>query len=288
MSQPPTSFWSQVRTEARATWWGRWRWLWLGVGLICFAVVQTVSWMDATDPSRDLQEVWEWLLVLDLGLVCWPAAWVGSDLLSTRFTRNPDPERAWRPREFLARFLGRLGPLAGMVGATSTAFTLASVSVDEFAGSWLSALRMLADWATLTSPFVAAALCYGAVASLASALARRPLRHRIAPFVAVLPSALLDRLERGEWFLDHCPSEAADMLRLFTTPFALAAIEHGVPLRPLLFAPEYMASGLWMASGILVGIALLAGLWIWWIAARRYRRQRRTMEGTCVPDSTTI
>ena len=58
-------------------------------------------------------------------LASWPAAWIGSDLLSLRFPANPDPLRQWWPVEFLARFVGRFVPLLGIVSATA------------FAVSWL-------------------------------------------------------------------------------------------------------------------------------------------------------
>ena len=210
-------FWTAVRAEMRATWWGRRRWLWIGLGVACFSILAVLTWA-FTDLARRIQPAY---MIPFLWLACWPPAWLGSDLLSLRFTANPDPLREWRPAEFLARFVGRLTPLLGVLTVTMTAINLGEGVYDT---------SPLLSWAEVTAPFLASALCYAALASLVSSLAKRPRRWLITPLVVIFGSGLASGFWAGRWA--------------------------------------------WVAAGVLLAVAIVAGFWIWLIAARRYRRSR--------------
>lgn len=244
-------FWEAVRAEMRATWWGRWRWLWLGLGVIILG--GTLLW--CLGILR-----WDWLVLLPLVLVFWPPTWLGSDLLSIRFPENPEPLRKWRPMEFLARFLGRLGPLLALTVVTSVPFTRAVLVDDQ------SSLRAwIREWAALTALLLATALCYAAVAGLLSSFSQRP-RRGLTTMLLALGSFLSVAGDIGEdsfpwWYYVVAPGFGV-----------------WVRLEVWLVDQPWMRYGFrfynWYRAIIFLTVATLAGLWIWWIAARRYRRSR--------------
>ena len=250
-------FWAAVRAEMRATWWGRWRWLWIGLGLVYFSPVAAFALFFSTENSGDVGLWYNGIFVLVAAMVGWPPAWMGSDLLSIRFAGNPEWMRHWRPVEFLARFVGRLVPLLGLVAATMGPFAWATYPVVP------SLEGVLEEWVLRNIPlYLSMALAYASVASLASSLTRRPRRWLVSSLVVVgsmmLPgikyvgveALLLDLIAPAErlsgaldvWLWLDLQRQADDRYRL--------------------------------ASAVFLTVAIVAGLWIWWIAARRYRRSR--------------
>ena len=264
-------FWTAVRAEMRATWWGRWRWLWIGLGVACMGIAVVIAaldaWMQTESPGpyrftvfMSAAYIYEfvWLHTSLAAVASWPAAWLGSDLLSLRFAGNPHPLREWRPEEFLARFVGRLAPLLGVVG--TTAFPVNLVPVGQF-DEWPI---WLVDQAAFTSLWFATVLAYAAEAVLASSLTKRPRRGLITVLV-MFANYLL--------FLGIEISEGLEWLILTTQRgwdwwIGLAA----APYWPQIHAER--VGSWWPTVGVLLAVAIVAGLWIWLIAARRYRRSR--------------
>ena len=236
-------FWAAVRAEMRATWWGRWRWLWLGIGSAYGFVLAVYAWFDLP--------YWEWDSTLSLALVCWPPAWLGSDLLSLRFAGNPDPLREWRPVEFLARLTGRLGPLLGIMGPLNLGTGPDPITL----GGWLW------DW----SADVANGLCYAGVASLVSSHSKRPRRYLITILV-LFGSYLLGQGLEGHGFHFSLDYVAAPSQGLWGSVYPWLAVLPWLGWR----SPQIE----WAAAGVFFIVAILAGLWTWWIAAHRYRRSR--------------
>ena len=230
----------------RATWWGRWRWLWLGLGVAGLGIAVVTS-------DVDLQ------LFLSV-LVSWPAAWMGSDLLSLRFAGNPEPLREWRPAEFLARFVGRLGPFLGVVGAALVAFEFLPVAQRRELTIWL------AERSGVIPHELAALVEYALEAALLSALFRRPRRGLITVFVlfaSCLRSFLLWQPDDVEW------------LSLLTTSEGWYYLAIMLVMSPRWsWALRSHLGSWWAAAGVLLAVAIVAGFWIWLIAARRYRRSR--------------
>ena len=275
MSETPTAdgegwrFWAAVRAEMRATWWGRWRWLWMALGVACIGV-SAVFGAQSLRMDRDLLDgasslpwltfqvfLLIWFPSLLYGLMSWPAAWLGSDLLSIAYAGNPDQLREWRPTEFLARFVGRLGPLLGVVGTSALIFSLGY-------------RREPPDWLSASTLFVALyfsmGLSHAAAAALVSSLSRRPRRRLITAlvmFASFLPCLGLLSRDEPDWLV----YAAQDGLRVW---ISLAATVQSWPL----MGGEYLQSH-WVIVSVLLGVAIIAGSWTWWIAARRYRRSRR-------------
>ena len=271
-------FWTAVRAEMRATWWGRWRWrwLWVGLGVACFSIVTVSAWVYSADLGGDFDPFYS-MAVPVAALACWPPAWLGSDLLSLRFTANPDPLREWRPVEFLARFVGRMIPLLGVLLATAGAFSLGELEVDTSQRNSLPLFWYSLNWAGYTSPFLASALCYSAVASVVSSLAKRPRRWLITPLVVIFGSGLIT----GDLFLNALDRGAAADAALFcigipnvTVGFISGEWLHDLVVERLDRTWDSFASYYVAAAISFLTVALLAGLWTWAIAARRYRRSR--------------
>ena len=216
-----------------------------------------------------------WMSVPVLALACGPPAWLGSDLLSLRFTGNPEPLREWRPAEFLARFVGRLAPVLGVLLATGAAFSLGGLGDVTLQGKSPPLFWYWSNWAGVSLPFLASALCYAAVASLVSSLAKRPRRWLISPLVVIFGSGLATGF--GEWkrFLRLGPGETEYLLFLVGTPNLQVGYFWGVLLRDLASDRLGLDLDIFLAAAILfLTVAILAGLWTWGIAARRYRRSR--------------
>ena len=253
ISQWDWTFWTAVGTEVRATWWGRWRWLWIGHGIIGVAI-GAIAFVFGSGWSQ-ISFAFLWLVpLLWLGaLVCWPFAWLGSDLLSIRSPANPYPLRVWRPEEFLARFLGRVGPPLGVLGAAVIPF-MAAVDyynrADYPETSWLDA------WAIHSLLYIVLALCYATVAALVSSLCRRPRRWLVTLLVGLGSSMLLFTLR------------PVDILGSGWLSVVGSALLLALPGAHILVFDD------WLTVSIMGGIGILGGLWTWWIAARRYRRSR--------------
>ena len=246
-------FWDAVRAEMRATWWGRW--LWLGLGAGC--VFGTIVWW-----LENLR--WEWPFELIPALVFWPPVWLGSDLLSLRFAGNPDPLREWWPAEFLARFIGRVGPLIGVLCVPVAALSLAETTFIIVNGP--SRVDAVA-WAGLTFMLLAAAVCHAAVAALVSSLSRRPRRWLITTLLGCAGYILVERrrLFGFDPWMGYVPAPNWPTWPRPQSPL------HALRTAPLV---DYPPEGAWGMAIVYVGIATLAGLLAWWIAARRYRRSR--------------
>ena len=259
MSEPHTAnradwrFWEAVRAEARATWCSPWLWLVVWLGLAGWAVQAT-----GRSGSADWADL---VTVFPAALVCWPAAWLGSDLLSTRFARNADPLREWWPVEFAARAVGRLGPIFATVAIVVFVLALDAPPAHFLGSPPPTSFDLLADAAASTSVLVATGLGYAAVASLLSSLSRRPRRILIT-IVTVAPSFRFERQEFYTW-LDYVVGPCYGVWA------HLGAWIEGVG-----WFREGSPAWLLGTASVLLTVAILAGLWTWWIAARRYRRSR--------------
>jgi hypothetical protein len=181
------AFWRAVRAEARATWLGRFAALWLLLG-----AAQT-AWV-ALAPATDLGRQPEGPFWAVCALACWVPAWLGADLLSLKYRRNPDPLREPAPVEFLARAAGRLlpfmvvelvwvGMLTGrsLIGQIAAPPPVLAVDAAQFPSAWLA-------W---TVVIIASGMPYAAFAAWLSGTARRPRQWLIAPFVVVFGSLTL-------------------------------------------------------------------------------------------------
>ena len=200
-----------------------------------------------------------WLYASMTALTTWGAAWLGSDLLSLRFAGNPDPLRAWRPAEFLARFAGRLAPPSGVVGVTALAAACWPLGYTDEWTTWLVV------WTGITSLYIATGVSQAAVAALVSSLSRQPRRWLITllvvsvsslPFLALLSGGLSD------WLIAF----KSDGWRawMFLTPRSL-------PWPALVRDP---LQSYWAMLALPLAVSIVAGPWIWLIAARRYRHSR--------------
>lgn len=279
-------FWEDVRTEARATWGGRFRRLWIALAV---ALVVTSLIMPRVVVSGLAPEI-----IFGIGLhlwtlAVWGSAWLGADLMSLRFAANPDPLREWTPREFLARALGRLGPLyllilvaGGVYAAHSVANALLTEQrtyLEELT-SWNAAPMYCLGWTMLP---LAAGLPYAALAALLSATARRPRRLLIAIVVVVFGTLFGGG---GVYLLDRWLIRSSIMPGfLYGDLLILYALAPGFGLGTLSYAA--IEDVFWgtetpfvryclIHSAIMTLYAVPPALATWFIAARRYRRHPRT------------
>jgi hypothetical protein len=142
------------------------------------------------------------------------STWLASDLLSVEPAKAAVPERGPTSDEFLARTLGRLGPLYLAVGIVVLALvTWWSITQPENLFSPLGSffrpgtnahwydtlLDLLTQWWGLfwvAALVITAGLPYAGVAALLSALARRPRRLPAAGFTFIVcPTLLLQVVE---------------------------------------------------------------------------------------------
>jgi len=250
-------FWRLVLAEARATWWGRHRWLWIGLVALTEAAVIVDS------PTH----FFLFSGVPILLVLTWAPPIVCGSLLA-RPARGDPPER---PRELLAGAVGRVLPLQ-LVLLIPTAHFLA---IDPAPMFWEA------------TPFVAmlwsAGWAYAATAALLSAATRRRHPWVVTALVVVYGAGVL----RWRFWLDVLADNGAALrsdpiwvgFYLLIPQVGLAEEWGNGVLERLDLArtwgyPETFA----VAAGLFLLIALAAGAFCWWIAARRYRAVSKPAE----------
>jgi hypothetical protein len=280
MSLPGERHWfrRRVREEARATWNAECGWLWrvAWLALVVYAAFTPVLGFE--HPA----------FVLMCAVAFWVPAWLGADLLATRFSRNPDPLREWHPAEFGARAAGRLGPFllaeAGWLAVYCARSLFDALNRPRGFGSPLADVgysNIGTFWVAWILVFIASGLPYFAGAALMSATARRPRAVLVMPVVVFAGSfavmLLLGVLTGGP----SVPASLSDWLSLliqtpmlnyhvgFTSALLLSQWAGHPATWP---GPDNLAQVCWLGTGAFLFYTVVFGLAAWYVAERRYLR----------------
>ncbi|MGV3722624.1 MAG: hypothetical protein ACO1SX_17105 [Actinomycetota bacterium] len=271
-----TDFWSAAGAEARAAWGGRFRWLWLALALGFEAVMLFAT----IEPGEFFQQ---WSFRALCLLAAWLPAWLCADLLSLRFSSNPDPLREWTPAEFAARAAGRLAPAFLALLVFAATLTTRFVASDQTLAAQ-GFFRVQLGW---TVVILASATTYAATAALMSATSRRPRR---LPVVAVIVFVgMLCDFAAASWVFAGMRSTTPMDITLSnialhgSTPNLWIGVAAWGIFSALRLGKWAFERGCWAATAAFLTYTLGVSALIWRIAVLRYRRHHPSSQAAEMP-----
>lgn len=271
-----TDFWSAARAEARATWGGRFRRLWLSLALGFEAAMLFAT----IEPDQFFQQ---WSFRALCLLAAWLPAWLCADLLSLRFSSNPDPLREWTPAEFAARAGGRLAPaFLALLVFTATLTTRFVASDQTLAAQGF--FRVQLGW---TVVILASATTYAATAALMSATSRRP--RRLPVVAAIVFVGMLCDFAAASWAFAGMRSTTPMDITLSnialhgSTPNLWIGVAAWGIFSALRLGEWAFEKGCWGATATFLTYTLGVSAVVWRIAVLRYRRRQSSSQSAGLP-----